>query len=630
MSEERKYFELIFQGPVDGSAKTLQTLKGTFVADLEFPVDEVRRFLTDAPLTILQSESEEKVTTCYEKLKAAGAKVLLVRPQATDLPPQEQNNDAEIDLELSFGEPQQDNPDDKPVAETVESSSSNLQLDIDDILFNSGEEVEQKPIKTHEIPPTELEDNEQLFPNLTNPEPEVSDAKKASGLEPTTENNSAPNLALLDDIDDSPESPVLGKIAPPISEAPKAVQPSGSKVLELKEPLGLQLELDSPSAKKEPEPTAKADALQPKVESASAVHSAAVKSEFDLTLASVVEEPALVEPNYKEAVESIVPPLTEEEDDLSLKSAEVPAPTADPVHEKQETKTEAQKKPEPPAKEETLRERMARRAQEPRTEEASDAASESGEETDEEDASPKAKRKLIMREVLPLVALCAVVLIFGNVVYFMFLANSDDEVSNIEKQVTQVLKSIPRHSKQPAATPPPIIPVVEINFSSEHDGRNFSLTLETKGKDISGARGQLITPPPPTLSPQEIVRGATQAPWLYNMELTAAEFKKNEAGIFEGIGSTKSYIEYKGNRARITAKALIQVEYDADLKVAKGQIVFFAGFEADINAPEELTSVAGPGRFRYVYRESFEIQPKPIESNAQASTSPTTAQTPGQ
>lgn len=74
-------YSLIFEGPKDDSTKTLQRIKGVFVADLEFPISDVQRFLESTPVTVKTADNAAELEHAYNMLKAAGAKVLLVKPR---------------------------------------------------------------------------------------------------------------------------------------------------------------------------------------------------------------------------------------------------------------------------------------------------------------------------------------------------------------------------------------------------------------------------------------------------------------------------------------------------------------------------------------------------------------------
>jgi len=72
-------FELVYEGPSDDAPRTLQLIKGVFVAELNFPIPEVQRILEQAPATVASAPSESALKEQFSKLKSAGARVLIVK-----------------------------------------------------------------------------------------------------------------------------------------------------------------------------------------------------------------------------------------------------------------------------------------------------------------------------------------------------------------------------------------------------------------------------------------------------------------------------------------------------------------------------------------------------------------------
>ena len=79
-------FEVIFEGPTDYSEDTLRKLRGVFISELEFSIEETIRALNQFPLTIAKSSVEEDASKLLQILELAGGKVLLVRPGITNKP----------------------------------------------------------------------------------------------------------------------------------------------------------------------------------------------------------------------------------------------------------------------------------------------------------------------------------------------------------------------------------------------------------------------------------------------------------------------------------------------------------------------------------------------------------------
>lgn len=80
-------FDLVYEGATDDSARTLQRIKGVFVADLNLPIPEIQRILEHAPSTISSAESAKELEDAKRKLSAAGARVLIIRRGGPDAAP---------------------------------------------------------------------------------------------------------------------------------------------------------------------------------------------------------------------------------------------------------------------------------------------------------------------------------------------------------------------------------------------------------------------------------------------------------------------------------------------------------------------------------------------------------------
>ena len=83
-SGQPEQFELVFDGPLDESPDTLRRLKGVFIAELEFTIDQTIQVLQKFPVTVKRSDSEQSLTKYFNALESAGAKVLLVRPKVIE------------------------------------------------------------------------------------------------------------------------------------------------------------------------------------------------------------------------------------------------------------------------------------------------------------------------------------------------------------------------------------------------------------------------------------------------------------------------------------------------------------------------------------------------------------------
>ncbi|MCB0330342.1 MAG: hypothetical protein KDD70_11770, partial [Bdellovibrionales bacterium] len=75
--EGQSSLQLIFNGPKDESPETLRRLKGVFIAELDCSIDEVRRFLEEAPLVIYSTEQQTELQKVLKIVEAAGGIVTI-------------------------------------------------------------------------------------------------------------------------------------------------------------------------------------------------------------------------------------------------------------------------------------------------------------------------------------------------------------------------------------------------------------------------------------------------------------------------------------------------------------------------------------------------------------------------
>ncbi len=73
-------YTLIFEGPQSGDADTLRKLKGAFLAELNFSVEETINALSNCPLTVRESEDQSSLEDLLAVLIAAGANARIEEP----------------------------------------------------------------------------------------------------------------------------------------------------------------------------------------------------------------------------------------------------------------------------------------------------------------------------------------------------------------------------------------------------------------------------------------------------------------------------------------------------------------------------------------------------------------------
>lgn len=152
----QQQFEIIFEGPTDYSEDTLRKLRGVFISELEFSIEETIRALNQFPISIAKSSVEEEASKLSQILEHAGGKVLLVRPVSTphysephrseapkfNLAIEGQDNSA---LEIDLTPSNKEEPSQALEAPTLELADIRLELDAASPTFETKPELAAEP-----------------------------------------------------------------------------------------------------------------------------------------------------------------------------------------------------------------------------------------------------------------------------------------------------------------------------------------------------------------------------------------------------------------------------------------------------------------------------------------------------
>lgn len=268
MSEaSSEVFQLVYEGPGDSSALTLQKIKGVFIADLDLSVEQIQKILLTAPVVIQSADTQDDLQAAFNKLNSAGAKVFIVqaiKEDSADIA----SNTAEIENKQSADEKEEflfeldlDEPVVTPIKEAKTKPPKVYHLDVpadpDEPLFSS-ELIAPQTADTGHPEDSQVREETPLLSLLTAEERQAID-KNEPDLPPAeamAEKISLGSSELTFAID-SNEAPAGSGIAaePSNHPAPSAISPERAPLetfgLELD---GLNCQALQPSAVKPPEP----------------------------------------------------------------------------------------------------------------------------------------------------------------------------------------------------------------------------------------------------------------------------------------------------------------------------------------------------------------------------------------
>lgn len=235
MSTTETDYQLVFEGAIDDSADTMRKVKGVLIADCDLSIPEVQNILSTTPAVLKRTSSEAELLPLKNKLSAAGAKVLIVKPKA------EAKDSAGSEFEAIFELNEEDlgikpriEKGDGGVINIAESTES-----LDEILgamnIQKGEEIPEKPSLDLVDSSPDVAPKAPLFEFQASTEPVIKEAQ-AEAKSALMELNSALQIA------DEPELESNSILNPPTLVEPEA---------------DLNIKLDEPSPAPQPKQVAK-------------------------------------------------------------------------------------------------------------------------------------------------------------------------------------------------------------------------------------------------------------------------------------------------------------------------------------------------------------------------------------
>lgn len=646
MDTEQQPFQLIFEGPADSSEDTLRHLKGVFLADLEFPIDEIMRILSSAPVAIKGAEDRESLESIEDLLRKAGGKVLIVGPAQDDEAASDLN---EMTLELSF------DPD--------ESGTSRISGE------DSDAEVESPEPKVYVID----EDADDLAAILNDAEACVADdapvAESPSEMSLSFEESAAEfsvetgsvqlpdlseSLSLADTLPSSFETDAINAILAPLDQP--GVAPDFNVPAEQPEPVQSEssvLTFDTPeqaqeTLSEEPSPVARM------AEESSEFSLASLSAGLTLALEDSHAEQSLhdspLDGQAEEFPLDIAPPpaqnspqglhleaadhTTPEPVEMKLVATVSEAPAAVSMVTEIET-TAAPARPPPPAHPLSGKEILQKAKPG-----SSGADSPTGPATQVDPDAPKPiemvpvidRRSKLSKipgsDVLLSSVLGSLILVIANWIYFSSdkpaAAPPAPEVIAADSVAERAITKREQMKQKREATSPDDAPVAaEKIYSatvSRHGGES-TLTLTRAGSEILNASFSMSSAAPPEQSPEEIARKALEVPWMKKLEAGNFTFEKTGENSFTGTAQAKIYFKVGGRGERIVAPLVITGEL---LEIEGPQKVRYQVLRGQSELTEDESFrvwQSEPGEFGVAIGgviEALEVQPTPAAEVGEA------------
>lgn len=483
--------QLVYQGPEDESPDTIRKIKSTFVADLNYSIDETRKFIEEPPCVVISTIDEDLVQKMYDMLQAAGAKVLLVKPEMVSDEEDKELLEEPVLIKSRARKEEPEAVDDDEGPQTFE-----IELDLSapvgseqssKKVYDLKEEAAKKPQK--EVKPPEKKKEE---------EPMFSFEEISKALEESQKAEEKPVDNLKTSLVDEPA-----------------------------EEFDLSFD-DSPAA------AHKKESVRPKVET-----------------------PAEEKSTGKFADAEELPEIVME--------GEAPAPVGHASSPSEQPGLETSVKPEKSAeKRKTSMPRLsdlaAQRASLPVKESAqAGGTSPAGQSAPPDDSEEYnwSREKPLWREIgVPIVVLGAL-MGAGTWYYFNYFAPPPPVVdTDALARTVSAPSAVPAETALPESTATPV-PSNRMKGRRDLADRSLSAEIVLEGETIKSIRVEVSTMPPPPLTPEQIVRGEKQKPWLKRVEIEDTVLTFESQNDFSGNTPAKAYVDNDKQSTRVIATAAL-------------------------------------------------------------------------
>lgn len=544
-------FELIFQGLADNSPEALVKLRGIFVADLDFPVEQARLIFESAPTVIRSAAKEEELQAISKKLQAAGAQVLIVRK--VDLSQSEQEQSCEDSSETTEIE----------IIPAVEQISEfSLNIDFDDIqktidntkpdttyIGEGGEEnvyyldlTEAKDISAIQA---ELETEEGLPEKVTDHtaigEGPDSDNALSFTLESSTPQDTAPTTTT------DPETET--------TTDPEAAKPES----ELEFSLTLE-PLDSTTKQNDTSDNLTEEVCKP-------------APTFDLEIK--FDDPTAEESAPEENKDTEIIPVSTEQSNsqIALSNQEPSAPDTQPAVVFDSPPTPTNESLEKPAEKKSVTPTPSELPSEVKTVSESQNSDQPHSTTSK--TAVKKKGSFLSEYIVP-AGIGIVVLGLANWFYFSSQPDNTTLPTTASEQVQESKKEPKPIQKKKVKAAPKIKPMQTqpVKLSGKTETTDLQIKFDAVVIPIQQMviSLELITSEPPELTPEDIVHNRPRAPWIYSIPIIDWRLALSTTGEFAGEQPVRVYIERWNRRDRILATINLSGRYNATDKSITAKI----------------------------------------------------------
>lgn len=565
-------FRLVYEGPVDDSPRTLQKIKGVFVADLEFPIPQIQAILNSAPVTIIDADNESELRRPYKLLKKAGARVLIIGPQLEIQTPGQEPETGKTNSLDDFSRQPLTTPD-NPGGESDELAFELVVDGLETASGPAGAKESGTKIYTLDIDST----REGLClpaDNQSTPSPSELSATSLSETSDAPATSANPLLSMLETKEaevflfkkETPSNETEAQEQNPLSLEDAAEDPAGHAVdadserqknlnqfqtprLAEFETFALELEDTSPKAVPDPLPLNEDTPRTPIENPLSDLPLEIEESSSESNSRGTPRAQSTTVSDTTGSGTSLPPQLAE----LTLESSPANRPVFQPLTEP-EPKSSSQEdiftgttpKSEPPPPAPPASEAPAECPQEDMHSAKSNAPT----------GGIRFNKKHSQRpEIILPILLGSIILTVANWYYFSPTAELPllADLPSLEEGTGTPAN--PAGGKLDKPDPATDIKTLEVTDSTQE--RELKASFLLKNGQIVSASVNISTTPPAELTKEELVAGKKRAPWLRKVQALNIPLKQTANSEYAGQGAALAYIERNGRKLRIAGTAEI-------------------------------------------------------------------------
>lgn len=220
-------------------------------------------------------------------------------------------------------------------------------------------------------------------------------------------------------------------------------------------------------------------------------------------------------------------------------------------------------------------------------------------------------------ETIVTICLSAIVVVIGNWIFNNLQSSNVGQLSVALPTTTQ--EDFPSISTRDTV----VLPTMTLAALSSADDHELRARIVRQGRSVVGIFLRLTTPPPPQLTPEELVRGTSPHAWLSKIEAEGLEISQHGDGSFRAQGYGRAFVDQGDLHRRLPVEVIVE----SGIPSPTGSVQVTVTFSRTIGAVsplDEITpfNVSSDGTVRINFRTTFLANPTKGTEQVSAEPSP--------